>query len=465
MSPPKTLLRRIQRDVERHELFGPDARVLVACSGGRDSVALLYLLRQFPASWRLSIEVGHVHHGLRQAADTDVTFVESLCHDLGVPLRVERLRGLAGVGLEARAREARYAALIRMAEGAGAPLVATGHTMDDQAETVLLRLLRGAGPGALTGIAPRRALGEAVEVVRPLLWTRREHLEVFLRDIGATWREDETNRDLRITRNRVRHRILPLLAEESPRVVERLAHIAEIVREEEAAWAERTRSSLAEVARIEGPSWRVSLRRFRELPVAVQRRVLREIAGRLGNEDGVSFVQLEDVRWQALRGQTGTETVLPGGIRARRTSEELIIGVPSAAGPPLVEVELPVPGRVLSAELGLLVETSLGPVREPPHPRGEWEVALDPTLATGGLVLRNRRPGDRLGTTGGPKVQDVLTDAKVARWDRDGIGIVATATGEVLWVIGWRLARGARPPAGAAQCVWIRVWPLMATAG
>jgi tRNA(Ile)-lysidine synthase len=465
---PQTLVRRVQRDIERHGLFASGARILVACSGGRDSVALLHLLCRFPASWKVAVEVGHVHHGLRKTADSDVAFVEDLCRTLGVPLHVERVSGLSGPGLEARSRDARYTALRRMAQTAGAAFVATGHTMDDQAETVLMRLLRGTGTGALAGIAPRRPLGGGVEVVRPLLWTRREHLEKFLLDAGVPWREDETNQDLRIARNRVRHRLLPALAEENPRMVETLAHMAEIVREEEAVWAERTQAALAGVARADGTAWRLSLSRFRDLPVAVQRRLLREVTGRLGNEDAVSFVQLEEVRRQALRGRTGSETTLPGGVRARRTSEELIIGSFSVSEPAAVEIALPVPGRVLSADLGLLVETSLGPAGACPQPRGEWEIDLDPAVAAGGLVLRNRRPGDRLGSTGsrgGRKVQDLLTDAKLPRWDRDRVGIVATATGEILWIVGHRVARGARQPSkapGAAQRVWIRAWPLMA---
>jgi tRNA(Ile)-lysidine synthase len=355
-----------------------------------------------------------------------------------------------------------------MAEGAGVRFVVTGHTMDDQAETVLMRLLRGAGPGALVGILPRRALGEGVEVVRPLLWTRREHLEAFLRGVGGSWREDETNRDLRIARNRVRHRVLPVLAEENPRIVERLAHVAEIVREEEAVWTEPTRSALAKVARAHGETWRISVRRFREMPVALQRRVLREIVGRTGSEDGISFVQLEEVRAQAIRGRTGSETSLPGGVRARRASDELVVGPLSADEPPPVEIALPVPGRVLSTELGLLVETSIEPAGARSQPRGEWEAELDPAFAAAGLVLRNRRPGDRIrprGARGRRKVQDLLTDAKVPRWDRDRAGIIATGKGEVLWVIGHRVADAARPPAGAAMCVRVRAWPLIAADG
>ncbi|MDR5697344.1 MAG: tRNA lysidine(34) synthetase TilS [Armatimonadota bacterium] len=468
MLRPRTVIRRIQRDVERHGLFGPETRILVACSGGRDSVALLLALRGFGAPWRLSLEVGHVHHGLRKSADADAAFVQGLCRDLGMPVHVERVEGLDGAGLEARARQARYEALRRMAERAGAPLVATGHTMDDQAETVLLRLLRGAGPGALAGILPRRTLGGGVDVVRPLLWTRRADLEVLVRDAGVGWREDETNRDLRIARNRIRHRVLPVLAEENPRVVETLAHVAEIVREEETEWVERTLRALAAVARAEGGSWRISLHRFRELPVALQRRVLREVAARAGNEDGISFVQLENVRWQALRGRTGSETTLPGGLRARRTSEELVIGTPSEEELPAVEVCLPVPGRVLSTELGLLVETSVEPADAPREPRGTWEVELDPEVAASGLVLRNRRPGDRLnlpGVRGGRKVSDVLTDAKVPRWERGRVGVIAAPSGEVLWVIGHRAAARARPRVGSKRRVRVRAWPLIASNG
>src|SRR5262245_19723142 len=205
---PLPLLACLRAAAIRHRLFGPGDSVLVAVSGGPDSVALLHALAGLRAECGLTLTAGHVHHGLRPEADRDAEFVRGLAARLGCPVAVAavRLPQRPGRSPEAAARAARYAALGRMARAAGASRIAMAHTADDQAETVLMRLLEGAGPRGLAGIPIRRG-----PVIRPLLEVDRAAVLAYLAAHGLPWVEDATNRDTKLLRNRIRHELLPLL--------------------------------------------------------------------------------------------------------------------------------------------------------------------------------------------------------------------------------------------------------------
>jgi tRNA(Ile)-lysidine synthase len=232
-------------------------RVCVAVSGGADSTALLLSLLEANRprtegglELGLVISAAHVHHGLRGAeADADEAFVQGLCERLDVPFRVFRVDTPArqqaqGEGPEEAARALRYAALWGLLREVTADVVATAHTLDDQAETVMMKLLRGAWTEGLGGISPQvrgaetRDSGKATgRVVRPMLGVRRSEVEAFLQERGQGWRNDASNQDLGLTRNRVRHQLMPLLREFNPNVDEALSRTAELARDEEAFWA------------------------------------------------------------------------------------------------------------------------------------------------------------------------------------------------------------------------------------
>ena len=451
------LLSTVRRTVDAYELLPEGVRVLAACSGGGDSVTLVHLLARLAADRRWEVYVGHVHHGLRSSADGDAAFVAELAGRLGLPCLTRRLRGLGGPNGEARSRAARYAALAEMAREAGAQAVATGHTLDDQAETVLLRLLRGTGVAGLSGILPRRPLAAGVDLVRPLLWCRRQQLRQFLTEEGEAWREDETNADLRHARNRVRARWMPLLSTENPRLAEALAQLAEVVREEESVWAEQVARIVHQLACPAQGGWTVTLREFCRLPVALQRRVLREL---VGNLRAPRFVQLEQARRLVCSEQPGQELAFGGGVRLQVGSDSFWVGVPSQ--PPEYEpVPLPVPGRCLVAELGVLVEARVEPLEA--RGGGWWEAELDVRWVQRELVVRTRKPGDRIRlAVGTRKLQDLLVDLRVPRWERDRVPLVASRDGEVVWVVGRRVADAARPAPEASHCLRLRAWPLEA---
>jgi tRNA(Ile)-lysidine synthase len=325
-------------------------RVCVAVSGGADSTALLVAMVEARAELGVVLTAAHVHHGLRgDEADADEAFVQELCGRLGVPLTVFRVdtaerMAAEGEGLEEAARELRYSAL----GGLEVDAIATAHTLDDQAETVVMKMLRGAWTEGLGGISPeKQGLGIREQgsgrVVRPMLEVRRAEVEAFLRERGQGWREDASNRDVSLTRNRVRHALMPVLRGFNPKVDEALARTAEIAREEEAFWQ-------AEVARVlpqmllpgkpvRGGGRAVStavgeagcameIARLASLPAALRRRVVRaaarSVGSRLGAEETAKVLALAGFGGYAgVLGKIGSRLELHGGLRVERSAREI----------------------------------------------------------------------------------------------------------------------------------------------
>ena len=317
-------------------------RVAVAVSGGADSVGLLRALAEAAVEIGLVLSVAHVHHGIRgQAADEDAEFVRALAERLGLPFSLERVDTPAAAragkqSIEEAARHLRYTWLRELLAQGKADAIATAHTLDDQAETVLHRLLRGAWTEGLGGIHPVVACAGGV-ILRPFLETRREEIVGWLRGLGQAWREDETNADTAFTRNRIRHELLPQMAGFNPRIAEQLAHMATIARDEESWWeAELTRllPSLVLPGRAvrgggravstqhpEEGSVGIELERLRALAPALRRRVLRAAAKQLGC--GLNFEQTEKLL-ETLAAREGLKKQqLTAELRAERTAREL----------------------------------------------------------------------------------------------------------------------------------------------
>jgi tRNA(Ile)-lysidine synthase len=341
-------------------------RVCVAVSGGADSTALLLALVEANAEKQalgIVLSAAHVHHGLRGAeADADEAFVRELCERLCVPLTVFRVdtaarRAAEGEGLEAAARELRYGAL----RGLAVDAVATAHTLDDQAETVVMKLLRGAWTEGLGGISPevpgsgglgkKRILGSVQDdkttgdarLVRPILAVRRAEVEAFLRERGQTWREDASNRDLSLTRNRVRQQLMPLLRGFNPGIDALLARTAAIARDEEAFWQAETARVLPQVLLPGKPvrgggravstavgeaSCALEIARLAAMPAALRRRVLRaaarQLVTRLNSEETAKLLALAGFGGDVgVTGRIGSRLELHGGLRAERSAREL----------------------------------------------------------------------------------------------------------------------------------------------
>jgi tRNA(Ile)-lysidine synthase len=344
-------------------------RVCAAVSGGADSVALLVGLveantvsAQNKQPSGIVLSAAHVHHGLRgEEADGDEAFVRELCGRLGVPLTVFRVdtaerMAAEGEGLEEAARELRYRAL----RGLEVEAVATAHTLDDQAETVVMKLLRGAWTEGLAGVSAvvegrgsmvphvsesrRGAPGSvAGRIVRPMLGVRRSEVEAFLRERGQAWREDSSNRDLSLLRNRVRHALMPALREFNPRVDEALARTAEIARDEEAYWQAEVARAVAQVVLPGKPvrgggravgtgvgeaAYAVEVARLAAMAPALRRRVVRAVARQvgaaMGAEETAKVLALAGFGGHAgVLGKIGSRLELHGGLRVERSAREL----------------------------------------------------------------------------------------------------------------------------------------------
>ena len=264
------------------------------------------------------------------------------------------LAGREGLSLEDAGRRLRYEFLTRVAREIGAGVVATGHTLDDQAETVLMRLLRGSGLEGLAGIPPVRA-GSGVRIIRPLIETGRAEVLAYLGAIGTGWREDETNRDVAILRNRVRLVLLPALEGYNPDIRQALARLAGLLRDEAEALKLLAAPKVAEALSARPGAVTVALEPFARMPVALQRRTLRAAVQQVrGNLGAVRFVHIEGARRLALEGQVGSWLALPGGVRILRLPEgaevTMAAAVPGGPGRP-GEYRVHVPGRIVAVDL------------------------------------------------------------------------------------------------------------------
>jgi tRNA(Ile)-lysidine synthase len=300
-------------------------RLVVGLSGGADSVALTAALAGLRRRRGFELVAAHLDHGLRPGSADDAAFCHALCASLGVPLRggSGRVRARAlreKGGLEQAARRERYSFLRRVKQDEAAVAIAVAHTQDDQAETLLLRLLRGAGSTGLAGMRPRSG-----DLLRPLLGVSRREVLAYLEERGLAWREDPSNADTSLTRNRVRLELLPYLEERfNPRVRPALARTADLLAEEALFIAGAAERALAEAARREGDSLVVDRAALRHSPLALARATLRRALLETGGLAGVDAGHVERLlRLVRASAPSGRRIPLPGGREARFTHHAL----------------------------------------------------------------------------------------------------------------------------------------------
>lgn len=446
------LLALVRRTIRRHHLAGPDTRVVAALSGGPDSVALMHLLHALHEAGDLRlVGAAHFNHQLRATADRDERFCETAAGALHVPLLTGRgdVRALARRehrSIEDAARTARHTFLEEARVQLAADVVALGHTRDDQAETFLLRLLRGAGAKGLAAMHPR-----ADNLIRPLLEVRRGELLEFLAERQLSYMIDESNTDVAVARNRVRLELLPLLAERfNPSVVDVLADEAEIARAEYWHLTQEAAAWQTCFVRGEGLERSLDADALVHAPLAVARMVLRQLMSELAGGRPVGFAEIE--RALALARDDGAPFDGPGQRVKRVGARVVLTGRPagSVGRPPrrnvsanLFEYSLSIPGEVNLAELGRTLSARPATVderRTPPADAPSGTVALvQLEREDRPLTVRNRRPGDRFQPPGlghFKKLQDVFVDRKVARSERDLVPIVADDRGRIVWVVG-----------------------------
>ena len=459
------LAARVLRTMQRDALVRKGARLVVALSGGADSVALVHLLRDLEPSGQIVVAgLAHLNHQLRgAAADEDERFCRELAAGLGLPIEVERadVRALAreqGRSIEDAARTARYEFLERAANALGAECIAVAHTRDDQAETFLLRLIRGAGPRGLAGILPR-----AGRVVRPLLDVTRDEVRRFVADRQLAFREDASNADVTIPRNRTRHELIPYLRREfSAGIVDVLAREAAIARQdEERLHAEAIDLVRSGVVRSGDPGQQGCVEFdpavVGALPLALASRVAREVLALAapGRYLGAEHIdQLLDLTTGRVRGPVS----LPG-CTARRVAGRIVVG-PAPARPFSNSFRFPlsIPGEVTLVSQGWMVSAAWA--EAPAEADARWIAAVQAGAVALPLAVRSRRPGDRFRPAGlrgaGRKLQDFLVDRKVPREWRDSIPLVVDRDDKIVWVAGEGVAEDFRVTAPAKGVILLK---------
>lgn len=440
---------KVERTVLRHRLLDPAQRILVAVSGGPDSVALLGILWELRFRWAWDLKVAHVHHGLRaQDAEEDMAFVQSMARGLGLDFLLRQAQPgslkLPGRSLQESAREARYKFLEEMALECGAQAIALAHQADDQAETVLAALIRGAGLRGLAAMPYRKGL-----LVRPLLEVGREEILKYLEERGLGFRFDPSNQDRRYLRVRIRCELLPLLRERFNEAIrDVLCRTARLCALEDEYLGQEVEQLCKSMLHGEGGGICISLKDFHELPRALRLRLLRlGYASIKGNTRGLGMEHAEAM--DDLASQRGPERWLnlPGNIRFGVSGGNILMLKPEKLRRNSFSYRVIAPGRTWVPEAGLSINWDVLEVKEGLPEKSQKEVLMDMDGIQGPMVLRSPAPGDRLrprGLGGSKKLQDLLVDAHVPRRQRWRVPILADEKG-VLWVVGHRLDERVSP--------------------
>jgi tRNA(Ile)-lysidine synthase len=424
------------RAIRDNQLLGKGERVLLAISGGADSVAMLRLFLAIRQKWQLDLVVAHYNHKLRaKESDDDEAFVRQLAMENGLECNVAvnvdpTLNAQAG-NLEERARESRYAFFTGLAQQLIATKVALGHTMNDQAETILMRLLRGTGSTGLAGIPVAREQ----MFIRPLLFTGRDEIRGFLERHQQSWREDASNADWRFLRNRMRHDLLPKLQQDyNPKIIETLSNTARVLSEEADALQQLAREFVVAHAIHETPG-RLLLpaELLRAQPRGLGKLILRETLRLLGSEDSAgSSLHLETI-YDLLSSDKSGRSFEKGEVTVSRQFQTLCFEKADSAKKADLQdhYELPVPGEVKVPEAGVIFRTSLdGETKGPTLSQGLMRtIFLTEEEARAGLVVRSWLAGDAYlpaGSRTPKKVKELFWRKKIPRRQRENWPVLTT---------------------------------------
>jgi tRNA(Ile)-lysidine synthase len=450
----KDLAERTAQTLTKYQLLVPKARVLAAVSGGADSVCLLHILAGLQKQFKFSLSVAHVNHRLRPEAGEDARYVEALAAKLKLPFahRAVNVKALASrkkLSLEDAARQARYRALEKIAKQFDADAIALGHTTDDQVETIVLNLLRGGGPEGMAGMPITRPLGKA-KIIRPLLEISKAETEQYCRDHKLTFRFDASNLDTSILRNRLRHKILPILRAEQPALDKVLLRQGEIFRAEDEYLRQQAGIALAEVTLVKtANAITFSIKKLIALPEVLARRVVREALRELRQgRQPLGLEQVERVLTLAKTGKTGKGLDLGEGLWVEKSYQILKLQRSPIKS---LSVErsafsgfLPLPGKIrvgrqiISAKL-----IKRERVKDLTADAGGKIAYLDAGYSNPEEkpIVRLPQPGDRFRPLGGGtlKLQDFFVNLKIPRAEREQIPLVCLG-GKIAWVAGYRIA-------------------------
>jgi len=471
----------VEQTLAAHHMTAPGDRVLVGVSGGPDSMALLHLLSRLAPDLKIRLGVAHLNHCLRgAAADRDAEVVRQAAEALHYPFHIARARLLKvkeklGLSLEEAARRVRYAFYKKTMSSAGYNKLALGHQSNDNAEQMLMALLRGAGPRGLSGITPVRQAC----IIRPLINASRSQIETFVAQAGITCVLDASNNDLRFVRNRIRHHLLPLMASDyNPRIEANLNQLADVMRTED-DWIEGITAveyKKALLTRVKG-TITLSVEAVSQTHPALARRLVRmALADLTGTLRRITFAHVQSVLHLLTDGCGVKELHLPGGIRAHRADDRLTVTMAGSycrsdvkpaverrsASPTVISTSFPATVKIKTMGIGLRFSTC----RPDPLPR--W-TEVDRNLAHFDLgrialplTVRPAIPGDRftpLGASGSQKLKKFFIDHRIPRQAR-AMAPVLMDRQRIIWLVGHRIDDHVKVTTATAQVLRVEFFLL-----
>lgn len=444
MDSIKETIKKVRHTISKYNMIKHGDRVIVAVSGGPDSVCLLDIMYELKKKLGIELVVAHFDHGLRPDEDKAETgFVESLAVSLNLPFESKRAdpnMDIGGASVEERARNARYQFLEEVKNRFSAEKIAVGHNLNDQAETVLIRLLRGSGPLGLAGIPPCRDN----EIIRPLIEVTRGKIESYLKHKGLIYVTDPSNLETRYFRNKVRLELLPQLKKYQPRIVELLGQTADVMRNDE-AWLTDKAEEWIKVATqaCNDEEIQIPLSSFIMLPESLKNRVIRYSLKKTGGSlRRVSLRHIEAINKMAVGEKPQALVNLPNSVTARKVYDRLVFTAAKDKGPEDFCYFLDGPGTFELTALGRTI--SLEELEKVPLSdieASQWTAYLNADHLSYPLMIRNFRPGDKFipfGMRGHRKIKNFFIDLKVPSKDRAQTPILIHRDAPI-WVCGLRI--------------------------
>ena len=444
----KELLKKAKKTIENYSMLSGEERVLTALSGGPDSVCLLYVLKNLQDEFSLDLNAVYVDHCLRiEETPLEIEFCRKLCEKLDIPfitksIDVKSYAKEKGINKQAAARELRYQIFEETANEIKAHKIAIGHTADDQAETLLMRLFRGSGPTGLSGIPPVRG-----KFIRPLIDIERQEIERHLQEAQIDFIVDSSNLRKDYLRNKIRLSLIPMLREINPNIIETLSRTAIIFREEDRHFEIAvTKALMRLISRKSDSRIELFLSPLEAMEKVILRRALRRAIDETKGLHGINFIHIEDIINLIKYGKAGDRLYLPDGIRAIKEYSTLVL----TSEPPVTldTYTLEVPGELVLREAGVFMKASL----VEPSDSGEQGRAVkahadfktlglfDAERLVFPLIVRSRKRGDffhPLGFGKKKKLQDFFVDEKVPRDERDRIPLIISGE-DIVWIVGYR---------------------------
>lgn len=469
--PIRSLFRKAEKTIEKYGMLSKGDKILIGVSGGSDSVFLLHLLNALREKYGLTLHIAHLNHGFRREAEREADFVKKLAKTHGIPSTVKKIdvpfyAKKRRLSKQEAAREVRYSFLREVADKTGANKIALGHTADDQAETFIMKLIRGAGPKGMAGIYPSYEEQEGRALIRPLIELGRREIIDCLRKNRIQFVKDPSNISDLYLRSRIRNKFIPHLEKKyNPKIKETFVRSAEILREEDSFLEDYSRKILKGLLKLKDKERiEISIEPFLKLDRAIKRRLLRIIIEELrGDIKGFSMHHIDEVMDSIAAGRTGRRINLPKGVTVQRDYDLLSIYLKDARNQTSDfrhgTYNVNVPGITEIPELGLTLWTE---IKKAPagFGNGKAQAAFDIEKIPGKIMVRKKREGDffyPFGMDGKKKkLKSYFIDKKVRREERDKIPILLSGD-DIIWVVGYRMDERFRVDEGTKMVLIVKV--------